>query len=103
MKFDSAKLVRKILVDGRTESYVDWALGLPSGTVKEWAKGNCVSAEDRALLRIIAAWPWMIEVAADKFDPKTATRLLGKACDKAWKSLSKMVSIPQPKLRKKGS
>jgi hypothetical protein len=48
-------------------SYMERALELPARTIARWKAGE-VSAASLALLRIIRTFPWLLEVADEKFD-----------------------------------
>jgi hypothetical protein len=49
-------------------------LGLPIRYLEEPA--NVAAPETQALLRVLATFPWMVEVAEHKFDPELASLLL---------------------------
>ena len=60
-------------------SYMERSLELPARTVARWKAGDCSSA-GLALLRIIRTYPWILEVADDRFDESVAcSRLVEEA------------------------
>lgn len=56
------------------------ALELPPGTLRAWHElavaGKQMAPEDAALLRVLQAFPWIIEVADRGFDPLFAQQAL---------------------------
>ena len=56
---------------GFNDCYVESALGLPIGTIKN-SRGNDPALD--ALVRIIQLYPWVLEVASHGFDTKFAAR-----------------------------
>ncbi|MEQ1557786.1 MAG: hypothetical protein ABL933_02445 [Methyloglobulus sp.] len=52
-------------------SYMERALDLPIRTIARWKNGE-VSAASLALLRIIRTYPWLLEVADERFNKKIA-------------------------------
>jgi transposase-like protein len=70
-----ANLVKKTLDDmnsmGITMAMLERVLELPIRTLTRWKNGD-FSASALALLRILATYPWIIEVAEHKFNKKYA-------------------------------
>lgn len=62
--------IKKLKQEGFTLSLVERALDLPARTTNRWRLGN-VSAAAAALLRILSFFPWLIDVAYDRFDAET--------------------------------
>jgi hypothetical protein len=56
---------------GCSMAYMERALSLPTRTVTRWKAGE-VGAAPMALLRIVATYPWMLEVADARFAPHIA-------------------------------
>jgi hypothetical protein len=54
-------------------AYMERALGLPARTVARWKAGVC-SASGIALMRVVRAYPWILEVAAAHFTEPAANR-----------------------------
>ena len=70
-KAAQAQLVKNILDDmnkaGITMAMFERVFELPSRTLTRWKKGD-FSASTLALLRIVATYPWMINVAENRFE-----------------------------------
>lgn len=60
------KMLATLAASGITMAYIERALELPVRTVARWKSGD-FSAAPLALLRIIATFPWMLEVAERGF------------------------------------
>lgn len=58
-------------------AHIERALGLPARTIMRW-KGGDISAGALALLRLVATFPWLIEVADSGFDPVIARQKLAQ-------------------------
>jgi len=58
---------------GITAAYLERALSLPARTAARWKAGGS-SASGLALLRLVRAFPWLLEVAAAKFAEPIAKR-----------------------------
>jgi len=56
-------------------SYMERSLELPARTLARWKAEDC-SAAGLALLRIIRTYPWILEVADDRFSQPTASSRL---------------------------
>ena len=69
------QLISRVLSSGRSASFIERALELPVGTLERWAKGKCAS-EERTLLRVLAEFPWLVEVADARFDRTVADKNL---------------------------
>lgn len=66
---------------GVTMAYLERALELPMRTAARWKSGEH-SAAAIALLRIVATFPWVLEVAENGFNPMIADqKLIGAAGD----------------------
>lgn len=73
--YELEAIVASLARAGVSVSYVERALGLEQGTVNRW-RGARVPFEGLALMRVVAAMPWILEAAAAGFDPTTARRTL---------------------------
>lgn len=51
---------------GISAAYIERALSLPARTVARWKAGGS-SASGLALLRLVRAFPWLLDVAAERF------------------------------------
>jgi hypothetical protein len=58
-------------------AYFERAFELPIRTVTRW-KGGDFSAAAIALLRTVRTYPWIVEVAANRFEPRVAHQVLVK-------------------------
>jgi hypothetical protein len=57
---------------GCSMAYMERALMLPPRTMARWKEGKS-SAAGMALLRMVATYPWLLEVADEKFAPRYAS------------------------------
>ena len=68
--------VRKMLMSLRgycaSAAYIERVLGLEFGTVEKWEAGKRLTASELALLRLICVYPWMLDVADNRFDAGVA-------------------------------
>ncbi len=64
-------------------AYVERALDLPARTVARWKSGEH-SASALALLRVVATYPWMLEVAEHRFDLSVADAKVVMAAGKVF-------------------
>lgn len=60
-----------IVSRGFTHAAIERALYLPDRAVSNWKCKEAVSTSSMALLRILRAFPWVIDVADKNFDPET--------------------------------
>jgi hypothetical protein len=60
---------------GLSMAYIERALELPARTTARWKSGEC-SAAAVALLRTLATFPWVLEVAESGFDTKVANKAI---------------------------
>jgi len=65
-----------------SKAYIERVLHLPAGTVERWTTDR-ETPEDRALRRIIERFPWILEVADQRFDPDVARGAVVKAAGHA--------------------
>ncbi|NOU23583.1 MAG: hypothetical protein HOO93_17685 [Methyloglobulus sp.] len=65
------KMLDALSINGIKMSYMERALELPARTIARWKIGE-VSAATLALLRIIRTFPWLLEVADERFDRTVA-------------------------------
>ena len=63
---------------GVTAAYLERALSLPTRTVARWKAGGS-SASGLALLRLVRAFPWLLEVAAARYAEPVARRAVIRA------------------------
>lgn len=59
-----------IVSRGFTHAAIERALELPDRAVSNWKCKEAVSSSSMALLRILRAFPWVIDVADKNFDPE---------------------------------
>lgn len=62
---------------GFTHAAIERALELPDRAVSNWKCKEAVSSSSRALLRILRAFPWVIDVADKNFDPEITDAVNG--------------------------
>ena len=67
------RLVADILSSGRSIPYIERALSLKPGTLERCSSGKC-KPEELALLKILAQFPWVIEVADAEYSKGVADR-----------------------------
>jgi len=67
-------------------AYVERVLGLPARTIARWKTGHA-SAAATALLRFIVTYPWLLEVAENRFAPREADRHVVRAFRDAFERL----------------
>jgi transcriptional regulator with XRE-family HTH domain len=60
---------------GLTMAYVERVLGLPRRTIMRWQAGE-YSAAAIALLRIVCAYPWLLQVAENHFDERMSRKII---------------------------
>ncbi len=60
---------------GYNMAAIERALELPQRTISRWKSSKELSSIGIALLRIIRTYPWIIEVAEEKFDFNTALQI----------------------------
>jgi len=60
---------------GLSQAYLERALDLPMGEIAHW-RGARVPFEGLALMRVVRAFPWVVEVAEAHYEPDTAKRTL---------------------------
>ena len=60
---------------GLTMAYVERVLGLPQRTIMRWKAGE-YSAAAIALLRIVRAYPWLLQVAENHFDERFSQKIV---------------------------
>lgn len=93
------RLIKKVVEDADKESvdalvgwlhgagvsmaYLERALSLPPRTVARWKAGGC-SASGLALLRIVRCFPWVLDVAAARFNESAAGVAVIKAAAEAF-------------------
>ena len=65
-----------------TMAYMERSLGLPARTIARW-KAEGSSAAPVALLRMVTTFPWLLEVADNKYDPHLARAILVREAGKA--------------------
>lgn len=58
-----------------TMAYIERVFELPARTLTRWKSGD-FSRTSLALLRVIAACPWMTEIAENRFDPDFANQVV---------------------------
>jgi hypothetical protein len=75
-------LLDALAAAGVSMAYVERVLGLPPRTLARWKAGEC-SAAGLALLRLVRAFPWVLQAAAARFSPAECQRLLLKAAGAA--------------------
>lgn len=73
-------------------AYMERALDLPARTMMRWKSGE-VSAGALALMRIVATYPWTVEVADERYDPAFAMRSVAQAGFNAMAHLAKSQNI----------
>jgi len=74
-------VLERLLRLGRSNAYVERALALPSRTLARWKAGEC-SAAGSTLLRLVATYPWLVEVADHRYEAGFAKRaLVGAAAE----------------------
>ena len=59
-----------IVSKGFTHAAIERALDLPDRAISNWKCKEAVSSSSMALLRILRAFPWVIDVADKNFDPE---------------------------------
>ncbi|MFA6036881.1 MAG: hypothetical protein WC748_02010 [Legionellales bacterium] len=69
------KIIAKLSALGISMAYFERVFELPIRTLTRWKNGD-FSANALALLRIINTYPWMVEVADEKFEPTFAKEIL---------------------------
>lgn len=72
-KSEAFDLIASILSNKYSVAYVERALNLSCGTLKKWANGNHRPV-DIALLKVISAFPWLIDVAAEGYKEEIAKK-----------------------------
>lgn len=92
------QLIKKLLEDMSTVDITmamfERVFELPTRTLTRWKNGD-FSASALALLRITATYPWLIEVAEHRFEPKYASVIVIKAAaDELEKINNRTVHIP---------
>lgn len=103
-KAAQAQLVKNILDDmnkvGITMAMFERVFELPSRTLTRWKNGD-FSASTLALLRIVATYPWMVNVAENKFERSYANFILIKVgVEELEKSLHPTTSYTTAKIVK---
>ncbi len=58
---------------------IERCLELPFGTLKAWKKKKTLPKTSMALLRVVHAFPWVINVAANRFSEASANYYAGTA------------------------
>ena len=71
---DVDRLLMRLSAEGISASLIERNLELPVGTLDRWRDEP--SVEGVALLRLVAALPWLLDVAEYKFDPAVTQYLL---------------------------
>lgn len=56
-------------------AYMERVLGLPQRTLARWKAGEC-SSGGIALMRIIRTYPWILDVASNKFSHRVAQQAI---------------------------
>lgn len=74
-KRDLSRLLKRA-IGSSPPAHFERVLGLKFGTVRGWRKTGRVSAVDAALLRIVATYPWMLDVAEENFSPVWVDRMV---------------------------
>lgn len=61
---------------GCSMAYMERSLSLPTRTLARWKAGEGISAAGVTLLRLVATYPWLLEVADARFAPRFAASKL---------------------------
>lgn len=69
-------MISKLEDKGYSMAAIERALELPWRTLSRWKSGKGISAVGLALLRTLATYPWILEVAEQKFDPMAAGKIM---------------------------
>jgi len=77
-----------------TMAYMERALSLPTRTIARWKAGDGISAPAITLLRMIATYPWLLEVADARYAPSVASSRLVIEAGKAIGNAIHMLVIP---------
>jgi hypothetical protein len=64
-------MLEKLANADRSMAYIERALMLPQRTLARWKNGD-YSAAGAALMRLVATFPWLLEVADARFAPRVA-------------------------------
>lgn len=66
---------------GISMAYFERAMGLPARTLARWKQGN-ISASGFALIKTVETYPWLLEVADERFERGFAVKtLINKAAE----------------------
>lgn len=71
-----ATMISKLEDKGYSMAATERALELPWRTLSRWKSGKGISAVGLALLRTVATYPWILEVAEQKFAPMAAGKIM---------------------------
>lgn len=85
LEFAKRKFTEQILDNlvgkGISMAYFERAMGLPTRTLARWKQGN-ISASGFALIKTIETYPWLLEVADERFERGFAVKtLINKAAE----------------------
>lgn len=83
------QMLQSLSRSGIRSSYLERSLGLPARTVARWKSGE-FSAVVLALLRTVATYPWILEVADSRFDRSIAAT---KVVEEASRLLTSMIML----------
>ncbi|MDD3538925.1 MAG: hypothetical protein AB7V60_04820 [Candidatus Caldatribacteriota bacterium] len=83
-------ILKHFIENKRSLSSIERALEIPQRTLAKWKnKISKTSAAGIALLRFIRLFPWLLEVAENKYDPQKAENIM---LDNVMQKLQKMTS-----------
>lgn len=84
---------------GVTMAKLERAFGLAPRTTHHWKQGK-FSAAALALLRVVATYPWMVEVSRLDFDPEVADSALLQATEKLLGNHGLIIPVKPQKRRR---
>lgn len=86
-KQSAEKILENLVGKGISMAYFERVMGLPARTLARWKQGN-ISASGFALIKTIETYPWLLEVADERFDRRFAVKIL---INKAAEALQEVV------------
>jgi len=91
-KVSVASIINYLAESGKSMAYIERAFDLPQRTLMRW-KGGDLSAGGLALLRLVATFPWTVEVAEAQFNSVYATQRLAHEGINAMSRLAQFYNI----------